>query len=102
MNATTAKLLLNELIPLGLRSVHMSGGKWISGQMRFRKAGMGMGAAGQVGDTSTAAATIGEEDEVSLKEWGKWQTSVQAVRAVREIADEEWTSYVEGVKTMSK
>ena len=74
----------------------MSGGKWESGSTRYRKVGMGMGAAGLL--ASNTSEVPGEESEVSLKEWGKWQTSEEAVRAVREIADEEWALYVGHIK----
>lgn len=108
LNAMTVRPLLRALIPLGLRSIHMSGGKWVSGCMRFRRAGMGMGAGGpapdRLGDTvshlsmTLDAISDSEESEFSLKEWGKWQTSMQAVRAVREIADEEMTHFMSSMK----
>ena len=67
---------------------------------------MGMGAGGPApdgGDTVSQltmdAAISEEESEFSLKEWGKWQTSMQAVRAVREIADEEMEQYMNSKKT---
>ena len=66
---------------------------------------MGMGAGGPApdgGDTVsqlTMDAISEEESDFSLKEWGKWQTSMQAVRAVREIADEEMEQYMNSMRT---
>ena len=57
----------------------MSGSTWVDGGMRFRKGGMGMG----VG--------VGGEGE---GEWGILRTHESAVRAVRDIVDQEWDRYI--------
>jgi len=66
----TARPLVKELLPLGLREVHMSGGSWMPGQMQYRRRDMGMG--------------VGEDHE-----WDIWRTEESVVRAVRQAIDTE-------------
>jgi copper homeostasis protein len=75
INAKTAEGILDILLPLGLREIHLSGASWIEGDMVYRRDGMGMGVGGR-------------------GEWGTWTTSEQSVREVRVIADAHWELYV--------
>ncbi|KAI0323015.1 copper homeostasis CutC domain-containing protein [Amylostereum chailletii] len=68
VNGRTARSVLDVLCPLGLKEIHMSGGRWFSGTMKHRPTGMGMGA----------------DDH----EWQVWRTDEEAVREVRYILDE--------------
>lgn len=71
LNAQTLPSILRELIPLGLREVHLSGGGWYPGESEFRKEEMGMGAGGE-------------------HEWSVWKTSEEKVHAARDICDAIW------------
>jgi len=51
-----------------LKEIHLSGGKWVEGQMVHRPVGMGMGA--------------NEE-----KEWKVWLTDGDTIREVRSVVD---------------
>jgi len=44
INPGTVGHVLESLLPYGLKEVHLSGGKWVEGQMVHRPVGMGMGA----------------------------------------------------------
>ncbi|KAH9897742.1 copper homeostasis CutC domain-containing protein [Cubamyces lactineus] len=79
VNAQTVGSLLAELLPCGLREVHLSAGGWMPSEMEFRREGMGMGVGGE-------------------GEWAIWRTSEQKVRAVRELVDKAWLEYVEREK----
>ncbi|KAI0368863.1 hypothetical protein BV20DRAFT_947357 [Pilatotrama ljubarskyi] len=79
INAHTAGPLLAELLPCGLREVHLSGGEWIPSAMEFRREKMGMGLRGEC-------------------EWAIWRTSEEKVRAVRELVDKAWLEFVEREK----
>ncbi|KAI0654480.1 copper homeostasis CutC domain-containing protein [Cubamyces menziesii] len=79
VNAQTVGPLLAELLPCGLREVHLSAGGWTPSEMEFRREGMGMG--------------VGREGE-----WAIWRTSEQKVREVRELVDKAWLEYVEREK----
>ncbi|KAG5647745.1 hypothetical protein DXG03_008468 [Asterophora parasitica] len=68
INPETVGPILDALLPLGLREIHLSGGGWIQGDMAFKREGMGMGVGGD-------------------GEWGVWTTDGVKVREVREIAD---------------
>jgi copper homeostasis protein len=57
-----------------LKEVHLSGGKWIEGQMVHRDVGMGMGAS--------------EE-----KEWKVWLTDGDTIREVRTVADDQYRRF---------
>ncbi|EIW64169.1 uncharacterized protein TRAVEDRAFT_100761, partial [Trametes versicolor FP-101664 SS1] len=61
INAHTVDPLLKELLPCGLREVHLSGGGWVPSEMEFQREGMGMGVGGE-------------------GEWGLWRTSEDKVR----------------------
>ena len=65
VSPSTIRTALRRLLPLGLRQIHMSGGRWIPGEACYRKDGMGMG--------------VGEG------EWAVWRTSEERVREVVEI-----------------
>ena len=65
------RVLLAELLPLGLDQLHLSAGVWVDSVEEFRKAGMGMGALGN-------------------NEWAVWRTSEEVVREVRQIVDDAW------------
>jgi copper homeostasis protein len=58
-------------LPYGLKELHLSGGKWVEGQMGHRPVGMGMGAS--------------EE-----KEWEVWLTDGDTIREVRTVADDQY------------
>lgn len=66
---STVHAVAKELLPHGLREIHLSGGRWEDGPMRYRPEGMGMGIGG-------------------AGEWGVWRTDEEAVRAVRHAVDE--------------
>ncbi|KAI0640074.1 copper homeostasis CutC domain-containing protein [Trametes polyzona] len=76
INAHTVGPLLAELLPCGLREVHLSAGGWIPSEMEFRREDMGMGVGGE-------------------GEWSVWRTSEDKVRAVRELVDKAWLDFVE-------
>jgi len=62
INPGTIRHILDQLLPHGLKEVHLSGGKWVDGGMLYRPGGMGMGA-------STEA------------EWKVWMTDGDVIRA---------------------
>ncbi|KAI9060511.1 hypothetical protein FKP32DRAFT_1655802 [Trametes sanguinea] len=76
INAQTVGPLLEELLPCGLREIHLSAGGWIPSAMEFRREGMGMGVGGE-------------------GEWAIWRTSEEKVRAVREVVDKAWSEFAE-------
>ncbi|KAI0673787.1 copper homeostasis CutC domain-containing protein [Trametes maxima] len=76
VNAHTVGCLLTELLPCGLREVHLSAGGWVPSEMEFRRDGMGMGVGGE-------------------GEWGVWRTGEDRVRAVRELVDKAWSEFLE-------
>jgi copper homeostasis protein len=57
-------------LPYGLKEVHLSGGRWVEGQMVHRHEGMGMCAC--------------EENE-----WKVWLTDGDTIRQVRAVADDQ-------------
>lgn len=65
---------MNQLLPLGLKEVHLSGGQWIPGDMVFKRAGMGMGI-----DQDT--------------EWKVWRTQKDEIRKARDVAKNTWLEY---------
>ena len=75
VNPRTIGPLLQELLPCGLREVHLSGGGWIASEMEFRREGMGMGIGGD-------------------GEWGIWRTDEDRVRDVRRQVDQAWKEFV--------
>ncbi|RPD57076.1 hypothetical protein L227DRAFT_578265 [Lentinus tigrinus ALCF2SS1-6] len=77
VNARTIGPLLSELLPCGLREVHLSGGGWMPSEMEFRREGFGMGVGGD-------------------GEWGIWRTDEEKIREVRGLVDGAWTKFVEG------
>ena len=79
INSKSISSILPSLLPLGLREIHLSGGKWTPGGMVFHRDGMGMG---------------GGDDE----EWGVWRTQESEVRKVREMADVAWKEYISNIK----
>ena len=79
INSKSISSILPSLLPLGLREIHLSGGKWTTGGMTFHREGMGMGS----GDDG---------------EWGVWRTQESEVRKVRELADVAWKEYISDIK----
>lgn len=61
--------ILTRLLPLGLREIHLSGGRWVPNGMGFKRPNMGMGLGGE-------------------SDWGVWRTQRDKVREVRRIVDE--------------
>ncbi|PPQ78941.1 hypothetical protein CVT25_002392 [Psilocybe cyanescens] len=74
INNNTLPALMNQLLPLGLKEVHLSGGQWIPGDMVFKRAGMGMGI-----DQDT--------------EWKVWRTQKDEIRKARDVAKNTWLEY---------
>ncbi|KAI0756343.1 copper homeostasis CutC domain-containing protein [Daedaleopsis nitida] len=74
VNVGTVDLLMGELLPCGLREIHLSGGGWVPSEMAFRRGGMGMGVEG-------------------AGEWGIWRTDEEKIRKVRYIVDDCWKGY---------
>jgi copper homeostasis protein len=70
---TTVVHILDALLPVGLRELHLSGGRWIDGGMIFRREGMTMGGGGP-------------------GEWGVWQTDANVIAQVRRLIDEHTTT----------
>ena len=79
INNKSLSSILLSLLPLGLREIHLSGGKWTPGGMAFHRDGMGMGS-------------------VDDGEWGVWRTQESEVRKVREMADVAWKEYISTVE----
>ena len=79
INSKSISSVLPTLLPLGLREIHLSGGKWTPGGMAFHRDGMRMG---------------GGDDG----EWGVWRTQELEVRKVREMADVAWNEYISNIK----
>ncbi|KAK7063946.1 copper homeostasis protein cutC [Favolaschia claudopus] len=75
INADTLGPILDTLLPLGMRELHLSGGGWEESGMEpeRRRQGFGMG--------------VGES------EWNVWVTSEAKVRAVRRFLDAVWIEY---------
>lgn len=71
VNSKTIRALLEALLPYDLDDVHLSGGRWIEGNMMHRRPDMGMG--------------TGKETE-----WNSWRTDEEEIRSVRRISDEVW------------
>ncbi|CDO73444.1 hypothetical protein BN946_scf185013.g79 [Trametes cinnabarina] len=76
INANTVGPLLAELLPCGLREIHLSGGEWVPSEMEFRREGMSMGVGGEA-------------------DWAIWRTSEEKVREVREVVDRVWSEFAE-------
>jgi copper homeostasis protein len=68
INPGTVHHVLENLLPYGLKEIHLSGGKWVEGQMAHRPVGMDMSAS--------------EENE-----WKVWLTDGDTIREVRSVAD---------------
>ena len=64
INPRTVRDVLNHLLPYGLKEIHLSGGRWVDGQMVHRRAGMGMGASVE-------------------REWSVWLTDGDVIQEVR-------------------
>ena len=76
INATTVGPIVDSLLPLGVREIHLSGARWVEGDAVFRREGMGMGAG-------------------TTQEWRVWLTDEEIVRKVRGIVDAHWERFVE-------
>ncbi|KAF5312449.1 hypothetical protein D9619_002626 [Psilocybe cf. subviscida] len=79
VNSESLPNLLQNLLPRGLKEIHLSGGTWLPSQMSLRVNGMGMG----------------DLDN----EWSIWRTVEEEVRKVREIADSHWAGYTASLKS---
>ncbi|PPR01930.1 hypothetical protein CVT24_001269 [Panaeolus cyanescens] len=71
VNASTIPILFKQLVPLGLKEIHLSGGEWISSSTKYKRSGLGMGAS-------------------SDTEWQVWRTKEAAIKEARRVADELW------------
>jgi copper homeostasis protein len=60
--------IVETLLSLGLKEIHMSGGEWVPGKSTWRRRGMGMGCT--------------EE-----REWDVWKSSMEKIRVVRMALD---------------
>jgi len=63
INPATVKRVVKRLRPSGLREIHLTGGRWVEGNMWHRPEDMGMGVVGH--------------------EWSVWRTSEEAIMEVR-------------------
>lgn len=79
INADNVGHILDFLLHLGLREIHLSGANWVEGDMMFRRVDMGMG--------------LGNKGE-----WGIWLTDEETVRDVRDIVDERWERFVQSME----
>lgn len=68
VNAEAAPDILTSLSPYGLQELHMSGGSWRVGDMKWKIGGLGMGCSND-------------------QEWNVWRTCRTKVEAVRQILD---------------
>jgi len=71
---TVRHVLRPHHLQFGLRDIHLTGGRWIEGDMWHRPEDMGMGVIGQ--------------------EWSVWRTSEAAIREVRSLADSLFAKWV--------
>jgi copper homeostasis protein len=69
INPRTVRDVLDYLLPYGLNEIHLSGGRWVDGQMVHRRAGMGMGTSAE-------------------RQWSVWLTDGDVIREVRGTADD--------------
>lgn len=69
---------MKTLLPAGLREIHLSGGKWSDGHMRYRREGMGFGASVE-------------------HEWSVWKSHRREIQRVREIAGVAWDNYWDSI-----
>ena len=67
INGQNVNQLLEALVPLGLKEIHMSGGMWVESAASFRREDMRMG--------------------VGQNEWNVWRTQGDKVREVRYALD---------------
>lgn len=63
INPATVRVVLDYLLSFGLEEIHLTGGRWVEGEMWQRPEHMGMGAPGN--------------------EWSVWRTSEETIRDVR-------------------
>ncbi|EKM84040.1 hypothetical protein AGABI1DRAFT_110635 [Agaricus bisporus var. burnettii JB137-S8] len=68
INAKTLPEILERLLPLGLREIHLSAGRWVANGMVFKRPNMGMGLGGE-------------------SDWGIWRTQRDMVKDVRRVVD---------------
>jgi hypothetical protein len=66
-NGQNVTQVLEALVPLGLKEIHLSGGMWVESAASFRREGMRMG--------------------VGQNEWSVWRTQADKVREVRYALD---------------
>ncbi|RXW22666.1 hypothetical protein EST38_g3172 [Candolleomyces aberdarensis] len=74
VNSKTVTPVVQQLLPKGLREIHLSGGRWAESHMHFRRDGSGFGASPE-------------------NEWRNWKTSRKEIQRVREAADLAWDTY---------
>jgi copper homeostasis protein len=67
INPVTVDVVLECLAEFGLQEIHLTGGRWVEGEMWHRPERMNMGVPGN--------------------EWSVWRTSQEAIREVRVQAD---------------
>jgi len=60
----TVKILLAILLPVGLQEIHLSAGRWLESEMKYRR------------------------DDMEMGRWEVWQTDEQTVAQIRQIVDE--------------
>jgi copper homeostasis protein len=75
INAKTTPEILERLLPLGLKEIHLSGGRWVANGMGFKRPNMGMGLGGE-------------------SDWGIWRTQTDKVKEVRRIVDVQVEEYM--------
>ncbi|KAF6766723.1 copper homeostasis protein cutC [Ephemerocybe angulata] len=78
VNRNSITTIVQQLLPRGLREIHLSGGRWNNSAMQFKREGMGFGASVE-------------------REWAVWATSKKEVYRVREAADFAWDEYWDGI-----
>lgn len=67
INGQNVAQVLEALVPLGLKEIHLSGGMWVESVASFRREGMRMG--------------------VGQNEWSVWRTQADKVQQVRYALD---------------
>ena len=74
INQDTVTPVVQELLPKGLREIHLSSGKWRDSKMQVRREGMNFGASVE-------------------HEWSVWGVDRKRLQRVRAAADLAWDQY---------
>ncbi|TFK26645.1 copper homeostasis protein cutC [Coprinopsis marcescibilis] len=74
INSKNITPVVEQLLPKGLREIHLSGGAWSRSTMQFQKDGMDMGCSPE-------------------HEWVIWKTKEKEIKRVRYGADLAWDKY---------